>query len=195
MKENKEDQKPHGFCVTPDSKCTMNYCDDNGCIERKRHLVDMMKTDEKHGMYDAIKVTDEQLAIINSSEVLKLNENFFIRKEQCLEILQKWDDKLNAEKIQPLQARIAELEADNKTWESLENDRAEEIGKLMARVTELEKEIADWFLTVSERDEQIERLREDIALLEKELSNTETALDVTCQKWREYCQRYGLEGL
>lgn len=27
---------PHGFCVTPDSTCTMNYCDDNGCVDRKR---------------------------------------------------------------------------------------------------------------------------------------------------------------
>lgn len=27
---------PHGFCVNPNSTCTMNYCDDNGCVERKR---------------------------------------------------------------------------------------------------------------------------------------------------------------
>lgn len=26
----------HGFCVNPNSTCTMNYCDDNGCVERKR---------------------------------------------------------------------------------------------------------------------------------------------------------------
>lgn len=38
MKTNKPEQKPHGFCVTPDSKCTMNYCDDNGCNDRKRDL-------------------------------------------------------------------------------------------------------------------------------------------------------------
>ena len=32
-------KKPHGFCETPEEKCTMNYCDDNGCINRKRTLV------------------------------------------------------------------------------------------------------------------------------------------------------------
>lgn len=28
---------PHGFCETPEEKCTMNYCDENGCQNRKRH--------------------------------------------------------------------------------------------------------------------------------------------------------------
>lgn len=32
-------EKHHGFCENPESKCTMNYCDENGCIERKRNLV------------------------------------------------------------------------------------------------------------------------------------------------------------
>jgi hypothetical protein len=31
--------KPHIFCETPTEKCTMNYCDENGCINRKRNLV------------------------------------------------------------------------------------------------------------------------------------------------------------
>lgn len=29
----------HGFCETQDSNCTMNYCDENGCNDRKRSLV------------------------------------------------------------------------------------------------------------------------------------------------------------
>ena len=32
--------KPHNFCETPEEKCTMNYCDDNGCMNRKRELVE-----------------------------------------------------------------------------------------------------------------------------------------------------------
>lgn len=32
-------KKPWSFCKTPKEKCTMNYCDDNGCMNRKRHLV------------------------------------------------------------------------------------------------------------------------------------------------------------
>lgn len=31
--------KPHNFCETPEEKCTMNYFDDNGCMNRKRELV------------------------------------------------------------------------------------------------------------------------------------------------------------
>jgi hypothetical protein len=37
----KEEPKPHGFCETPEEKCTMNYCDDNGCQNRKRQLTDL----------------------------------------------------------------------------------------------------------------------------------------------------------
>jgi hypothetical protein len=40
QEEPKQEKKPHSFCETPDEKCTMNYCDDNGCQNRKRHLVE-----------------------------------------------------------------------------------------------------------------------------------------------------------
>jgi hypothetical protein len=33
------EKKPHSFCETPEENCTMNYCDDNGCQNRKRELV------------------------------------------------------------------------------------------------------------------------------------------------------------
>jgi hypothetical protein len=36
----KQEKKPHSFCETPEEKCTMNYCDENGCQNRKRHLVE-----------------------------------------------------------------------------------------------------------------------------------------------------------
>lgn len=32
--------KPHSFCETPNEKCTLNYCDENGCLNRKRELLD-----------------------------------------------------------------------------------------------------------------------------------------------------------
>jgi hypothetical protein len=31
--------KPWSFCETPKEKCIMNYCDENGCQNRKRNLV------------------------------------------------------------------------------------------------------------------------------------------------------------
>ena len=34
-----KDRKPWGFCETPEEQCTMNYCDENGCQNRKRNLV------------------------------------------------------------------------------------------------------------------------------------------------------------
>jgi hypothetical protein len=38
-KQSTTNNKPHGFCETPEEKCTMNYCDENGCINRKRNPV------------------------------------------------------------------------------------------------------------------------------------------------------------
>lgn len=40
---NNEKKTPHNFCKTPEEKCTMNYCDENGCQNRKRHLVEENK--------------------------------------------------------------------------------------------------------------------------------------------------------
>lgn len=33
-----ETTKPHGFCVTPGSQCSMNYCDENGCVDAKKNI-------------------------------------------------------------------------------------------------------------------------------------------------------------
>jgi hypothetical protein len=38
-KQSTTNNKPHGFCETPEEKCIMNYCDENGCINRKRNPV------------------------------------------------------------------------------------------------------------------------------------------------------------
>ena len=35
-----EEAKPNSFCETPEEKCTMSYCDENGCVNRKRNLVE-----------------------------------------------------------------------------------------------------------------------------------------------------------
>lgn len=40
VNDNKmKDRKPWSFCETPEEKCTMNYCDENGCQNRKRNYV------------------------------------------------------------------------------------------------------------------------------------------------------------
>ena len=40
IKEEEEELKPHSFCETPEEKCTLGYCDENGCMNRKRVLVE-----------------------------------------------------------------------------------------------------------------------------------------------------------
>lgn len=37
---NQNNMKPHSFCETPNENCALNYCDENGCLNRKRKLVD-----------------------------------------------------------------------------------------------------------------------------------------------------------
>lgn len=34
-----KNREPWDFCETPKEKCTMNYCDENGCQNRKRNYV------------------------------------------------------------------------------------------------------------------------------------------------------------
>lgn len=33
------DRGPWPFCKTPEVKCTLNYCDENGCMNRTRNQV------------------------------------------------------------------------------------------------------------------------------------------------------------
>jgi hypothetical protein len=40
MIKPEQEPKPHSFCETPEEKCTLNYCDENGCLNRKRELVE-----------------------------------------------------------------------------------------------------------------------------------------------------------
>lgn len=36
--------KPHNYCETPSENCTMNYCNNNGCMNRKRRFVEAAPT-------------------------------------------------------------------------------------------------------------------------------------------------------
>jgi hypothetical protein len=35
-----KEKEQHGFCETPEVKCSMNYCEEHGCQNRKRELVE-----------------------------------------------------------------------------------------------------------------------------------------------------------
>jgi len=62
----KEEPKPHSFCETPNEKCTMNYCDENGCMNRKRELVEPKQ--EPHSYTEAAKKEER---IFNSTMMAK----------------------------------------------------------------------------------------------------------------------------
>jgi|LakMenEpi01Nov11_1017370.scaffolds.fasta_scaffold00007_20 hypothetical protein len=53
---NNKQQTPHGFCETPEQKCTMNYCDENGCQNRKRTLAEPteMLNNKQHTAVDIL---------------------------------------------------------------------------------------------------------------------------------------------
>jgi len=62
---SKQEDNSHGFCETPEEKCTMNYCDENGCQNRKRELVEETNPvdhPQHYGggdnVYEAIKVIE-----------------------------------------------------------------------------------------------------------------------------------------
>jgi len=80
-KQSMTNNKPHGFCETPEEKCTMNYCDENGCVNRKRNLV---------GDGDPIDTSNYKLSSVyavtgvdHGSIVTAMNE------QQAIEIFQK----------------------------------------------------------------------------------------------------------
>jgi len=50
-----EEPKPHSFCETPNEKCTMNYCDTNGCQNRKRELVEPKQETLEEAIYKIFK--------------------------------------------------------------------------------------------------------------------------------------------
>jgi hypothetical protein len=56
----RQEKKPHSFCETPEEQCTMNYCDENGCQNRVRHLVEPKQEQDKK-MYNE----EEVLEILN----------------------------------------------------------------------------------------------------------------------------------
>jgi hypothetical protein len=62
------EKKPHSFCETPEENCTMNYCDDNGCQNRKRELVNQDPSSE----LTQLKAENEQLKQ-TLSDAMELN--------------------------------------------------------------------------------------------------------------------------
>lgn len=54
-----EIREPWGFCETPEVKCNMNYCDENGCQNRERHLVDDSEFKENTATDETVPLREE----------------------------------------------------------------------------------------------------------------------------------------
>ena len=67
-------KKPWNFCETPEEKCTMNYCDENGCQNRKRHLVEPEILEDRKSKVSTfiLNKIDKQLEIINDIEAARI---------------------------------------------------------------------------------------------------------------------------
>ena len=66
MENPKEEPNPHSFCETSEEKCTINYCDENGCQNRNRVLV------EEAAQYEQITDKNEITESAIEEYVLKL---------------------------------------------------------------------------------------------------------------------------
>lgn len=67
-------EKPWTFCETPEDKCTMNYCDENGCQNRKRHLVEPAILEDRKSKVSTfiLNKIDKQLEILKDMEAARI---------------------------------------------------------------------------------------------------------------------------
>ena len=82
LKEEKEELKPHSFCETPEEKCTLGYCDENGCMNRKMVLVEPEIESVNHPNHYGGK--GNPLEVINIIEYYGLNFNLGNVIKYCL---------------------------------------------------------------------------------------------------------------
>ena len=90
MIDNKQ-QTPHGFCETPEQKCTMNYCDENGCQNRKRILAE--PTDMTNNKQQTVvQLIIQALDIECKSRGMNVNWDMYLEmeKERIIEFAQSY---------------------------------------------------------------------------------------------------------
>ena len=95
---NNKQQTEHRFCLTPELKCTMSYCDENGCINRQRHLVgdpiEMTNNKQQWAVDKAKELIDKmtkQYALIAVDEIINVTAGLkgWIDGFQCWEEVKK----------------------------------------------------------------------------------------------------------
>ena len=78
---NNKQQTPHGFCETPEQKCTMNYCDENGCQNRKRTLAEPIEMTYNKEQ-TAVQLIIQALDIECKSRGMNVNWDMYLETEK-----------------------------------------------------------------------------------------------------------------
>jgi hypothetical protein len=83
--------KLNSFCETPDEKCSMNYCDENGCQNRKTELVEPQEEPKQETNHSYIEDQKErrrklfnvieELERENSRLFIELNQQMYSEKD------------------------------------------------------------------------------------------------------------------
>lgn len=85
---NNKQQTPHGFCETPEQKCTMNYCDENGCQNRKRTLAEPTEM-PNNKQQTAVQLIIQALDIECKSRGMNVNWDMYLEMEKKQRIKDK----------------------------------------------------------------------------------------------------------
>lgn len=95
-----EDKNPWGFCETPEAKCIMNYCDENGCQNRKRTYAPLKSESEDISARESLilesdELWHERMISLAESEINKIENNIHSTNQEnetikCLSEITKY---------------------------------------------------------------------------------------------------------
>lgn len=95
-----EAPNPWSFCETPEEKCTMNYCDENGCQNRKRELIEAEPDPitDKHKLVSMTDFVIQQRSELLFKELGRACCKYadFLKRPLKLEMFVPCDDEGNA---------------------------------------------------------------------------------------------------
>lgn len=144
----KEEAKPHSFCETPEEKCTMNYCDENGCQNRKRELVEPK---QENNFYEKLKQYFEETPRekvledwAKSAEFDKVGPTVddFLNNTKNLQSLEsKLDEVLSKETEESLTTWLDEKRSKQETLEEVSKvERSDLYNKIHSIVKQIPRE-------------------------------------------------------
>jgi hypothetical protein len=188
-----EEPKPHSFCETPEEKCTMNYCNENGCQNRERQLTDL-----------EIAIRLEEI----EREEPKQETNFFESLQKYFKetprekVLEDWNKSAHLDNVGPTVEEFvensneerfneaAELYLENvntKVHKDLERDGWMKIGFISGAKSDAARDY--WFEKFQEQDKNKFSEEEVIQILINYQHYLTTNDDRTADEWFEQLRK------